>query len=67
MTDTGEKKSAEFEQPGLELGELQSQPTFSPEAEKRLVRKVDLMYVALPLMHISANQAGCYLLCSSPT
>lgn len=44
MTDTGEKKSTDFDQPGFELGELQSEPTFSPDAEKRLVRKVDLMY-----------------------
>ncbi|BCS26718.1 uncharacterized protein APUU_51429A [Aspergillus puulaauensis] len=48
MTDTGEKKSTDFDQPGFELGELQSEPTFSPDAEKRLVRKVDLML--LPLM-----------------
>lgn len=45
MTDTDEKKSAEFDQPGFELGELQSEPVFSPDAEKQLVRKVDLMYV----------------------
>jgi hypothetical protein len=48
MADSNEKKFADPEQSSCEkgaLGQLQSQPPFPAEAEKKLIRKVDFMYV----------------------
>ncbi|KAL2788215.1 major facilitator superfamily domain-containing protein [Aspergillus keveii] len=51
MADANEKKFADPERSSCDkgaLGQLQSQPPFSAEAEKKLIRKVDLML--LPIM-----------------
>jgi hypothetical protein len=48
MTDSNDKKYADPEQSSYEKGGLeqfQSQSPFSADAEKKLIRKVDLMYV----------------------
>ncbi|KAL3442764.1 major facilitator superfamily domain-containing protein [Aspergillus insuetus] len=51
MADSNEKKFGDPEKASCEkgaLGELQSQPPFSADSEKKLIRKVDLML--LPIM-----------------
>ncbi|KAL4862827.1 hypothetical protein BDV12DRAFT_202688 [Aspergillus spectabilis] len=51
MADLSEKKSPELDQASFDKGgleQLQSQATFSKDAEKKLVRKVDLLL--LPIM-----------------